>query len=484
MSLLKKDLQNGILARQKELLKQVEADPWRLKYHQQAPTGWLNDPNGIHQKDGIYHLYYQYSPLDASGGLKYWGHKTSKDLVHFKEEEIFLYPDQKYDCHGVYSGSAFEESGVIHFFYTGNVKLSGKQYDYISSGREQNTVHMTSRDGFSIDTREVAIDAKEYPEGFTQHIRDPKIIMKDDLYYMVLGGRTNEDKGAILLYESKNLNDWNYKGNLLEDQSGLGYMWECPDFFILDGQDILLMSPQGLLKEGYKFENVYQSGFLMGKTDWTTLKFLPSKDFEELDRGFDFYAPQTFEDEQGRRILWGWMGLPDIEPEYSNPTIERGWQHAMTMPRELNIENGKLKQRPLEEYRILRKNEWTQNVDLKEKNYTVSETSDAYEMIVEIKQPTEPLEIFLSQDVKVSFDGDLFTLELGESGYGRKTRSIELSTLTSIQLFVDSSSLEIFINDGDFVMTSRMYPTSNLREIKFEGSSRIQVKKWDLDATQ
>ncbi|API88703.1 sucrose-6-phosphate hydrolase [Marinilactibacillus sp. 15R] len=484
MNLIREELQKGIRARQKELLKQVEIDPWRLKYHQQAPTGWLNDPNGVHQKDGIYHLYYQYSPLEASGGLKYWGHKTSKDLVYFKEEEVFLFPDQKFDCHGVYSGSAFERNGLIHFFYTGNVKHIGKEHDYIVSGREQNTVHMTSKDGFAIDTREVVIDANEYPEGFTQHIRDPKIIEKDDLFYMVLGGRTSQDKGAILLYESENLNDWNYKGNLLDNQSGLGYMWECPDFFTLNGQDILLMSPQGVLREGYKFENVYQSGFLIGETDWSTLKFLPNTDFEELDRGFDFYAPQTFEDEKGRRILWGWMGLPDIEPEYSNPTIERGWQHAMTMPRELTIENSKLKQRPLEEYRVLRKNEWSQRVDLIETNYTVSETSDAYEMIVDIEKPTEPLKIFLSQDVKITFNGNLFTLELGESGYGRKTRSIELSTLTSIQLFVDSSSLEIFINDGEFVMTTRIYPNSNLREIQFEGRSRIQVKKWDLNAAQ
>lgn len=480
MSLLKKDLKNGIKSLQKDILKKVIEDPWRLAYHQQPPTGWLNDPNGVHQKDGIYHLYYQYSPLEPAGGLKYWGHKTSTDLVHFKEEDIFLYPDQKFDCHGVYSGSAFEKDGIIHFFYTGNVKHPG-EHDFITSGREQNTVHMTSKDGYKVDSREVVIDSTEYPAGFTKHIRDPKILEKDGLFYMVLGGRTSEDKGAILLYASKDLSNWDYKGNLLENQRGLGYMWECPDFFELNGQEILLMSPQGVEQSGHEFENVYQSGSIIGRTDWDALKFEPTADFVELDRGFDFYAPQTFLDEQGRRILWGWMGLPDIEPEYTNPTIERGWQHAMTLPRELTIENGTLKQRPLPEYQMLRKENLKVNLTLPEGVQTVPETSQTYEMIVEIEQSSEPLKIQFSQDVTLNFDGKTFTLELGDSGFGRSKRTIELSELTKIQLFLDTSSLEIFLNDGEHVLTTRLYPMSQPEMIQFSGNTPIQVNKWDLE---
>ncbi|WP_225743194.1 sucrose-6-phosphate hydrolase [Marinilactibacillus sp. Marseille-P9653] len=479
MNHIKETLQKEIKTKQPNLVEKVATDPWRLHFHQQPPTGWLNDPNGVYQKDGLYHLYYQYSPLDPTGGVKYWGHKTSTDLVHFKEEEIFLYPDQSFDRDGVYSGSAFEKDGVTHFFYTGNVKHPGT-HDYITSGREHNTVHMISQDGFHIDSREVVIDSSEYPDGFTQHIRDPKILEKDGLFYMVLGGRTNEDKGAILLYASKDLSNWEYKGNLLEKRPDLGYMWECPDFFELNGQDILLMSPQGVEQSGHEFENVYQSGSIIGKTDWDILKFEPTADFVELDRGFDFYAPQTFLDEQGRRILWGWMGLPDIEPDYSNPTIEKGWQHAMTLPRELTIEDGKLKQRPLPEYQVLRKQVQKMSIERTEALEMIKETSDTYEMIVKVEQPTRALKIKLSQDTTLEYNGKVFTLSLGASGFGRSKRTIELSELNSIQLFLDTSSLEIFLNDGEYVLTTRLYPTSQLNSIEFSGDTSVQISKWDL----
>ncbi len=87
-------------------------------------------------------------------------------------------------------------------------------------------------------------------------------------------------------------------------------------------------SPQGLAAKEHAYQNIHQSGYLIGEVDWETLTFKETSAFRELDYGFDFYAPQTFEDEQKRRILWGWMGLGDTSPEYSNPTIPRGWQHA------------------------------------------------------------------------------------------------------------------------------------------------------------
>ena len=75
----------------------VKKDKNRLHYHLMPPTGWLNDPNGLCQKDGIYHIYFQYTPYDCNWGIKLWGHYTSTDMIHFKEEEPFLYPDQKED---------------------------------------------------------------------------------------------------------------------------------------------------------------------------------------------------------------------------------------------------------------------------------------------------------------------------------------------------------------------------------------------------
>lgn len=138
--------------------------------------------------------------------------------------------------------------------------------------------------------------------------------------------------------------------NLFGEDYALGYMWECPDYFHLDGKDVLVFSPQGLAAKEHAYQNIHQSGYLIGEVDWETLTFKETSAFRELDYGFDFYAPQTFEDEQKRRILWGWMGLGDTSPEYSNPTIPRGWQHAATLPRQLSVKNDQLYQQPLPEF--------------------------------------------------------------------------------------------------------------------------------------
>lgn len=462
--------------------KKISEDPWRLTYHVMPPVGWLNDPNGVCQFNGTYHLYYQYSPTDPNGGLKYWGHATSEDLVTFTDHGIALYPDQSYDLHGVYSGSAFIKDDLIHFFYTGNVKHLGN-HDYITSGREQNTIHAVSRDGGkTIEKQEVIIHSSDYPQSFSNHVRDPKVTQIGETYYLILGARDRKDQGQILVYESNDLNQWSYVGVFAGPIAGLGYMWECPDFFNVNGSDILLMSPQGLQPENYRFQNVYQAGYLMGQADWNEVKFNPTTAFDELDRGFDFYAPQTFEDEQGRRILWAWMGLPDEDGRITNPTIDRGWQHAMTLPRELVVEKGKLYQRPLPDYKKLRHNEVELSLSI-DGNRQVDELhGEVFEMIVNVDRMGAELNIHLRQDTIIQYNQQeqLLTLSLGSSGYGRKKRSVKLDKLENIQIFSDTSSLEFFVNDGEHVFTTRLYPESEQDRIAFSGEAVINVKKWGI----
>ena len=381
-----------IQAAQAKLKPSVEADPWRLSYHQMPETGWLNDPNGAVQFDGVYHLYHQYVPQDPKGGATHWGHKTSTDMVHFKDEEIFMSPDQAFDQDGVYSGSAIVLDDKIHFFYTGNVKNEG-DHDYTFSGREQNTVHVVSPDGFTIESREVIIPHSAYPEGFTDHIRDPKVFELNGKYYLILGARRRTNVGSILIYSSPNLYDWEYEGIFLEGDEEQGYMWECPDYFNVSGKDILVFSPQGILPTTYNYHNPHAATYLTGQVNWDELKFQVEEDFRELDHGFDFYAPQTFEDDQGRRIMWVWMGIGDTQPEYNNPTIARGWQHAMALPRELNFEDGMLKQRPLVEYQTLRG---------QEQSYSLTELSsdtlrgEVYELLIKFDEGPKDFELLRS----------------------------------------------------------------------------------------
>ena len=122
---------------------------WAQTYHLMPPVGWLNDPNGLYQKDGVFHAYFQYAPFDVEGGVKMWGHSTSSDLVSWTYEGCALYPDEPFDCHGVYSGSALVLDDHVSVFYTGNVKLpdGNGAYDYINTGREGNTVMVDTADG-------------------------------------------------------------------------------------------------------------------------------------------------------------------------------------------------------------------------------------------------------------------------------------------------------------------------------------------------
>jgi len=457
-----------------EKLKQtITEDPWRLKFHIMPETGWLNDPNGAIQFDGLYHIYYQYVPETPLGGATHWGHMTSKDLVHFKQEPIFMSPDQTYDVDGVYSGSGIEKDGKLHFFYTGNVKKPG-DYDYIYNGREQNVVHVVSKDGFDIERREVVILHEDFPEGFSDHIRDPKIHEKDGTYYMVLGARTEDNLGSILVYTSRDLEEWTYRGTLIEGTEEQGYMWECPDFFEIDGESMLILSPQGILPEEYRFNNPHVAGYVLGETDWEEAQFQPTAKFHEFDRGFDFYAPHTFEDEKGRRIMWSWMGVGDTMPEYTNPTIARGWQHALAMPRELVLENGGIYQRPLEEYKSLRKNEEVQSI--KEADDLAGEV---YELLIDFDE-SDAFELTLRQDTKLIYDGEILTLQHGKSGYGRRKRMTPIKKIHKLQIFVDTSSMEIFVNDGEYVLTTRVYPEPGADTIKLDTQAEGTITYWEI----
>ena len=289
---------------------EMVSKPYRLTHHLMPPCGWLNDPNGLSWYQGRYHVFFQYSPFEVKGGLKFWGHYSSEDLINWIYEGVSLYPDSPADCHGVYSGSALAEEETLHLFYTGNVKLDG-DYDYINNGRCANTLHVESKDGIEFGIKENVIPCTQYPEDYTCHIRDPKVWKEGDRYRMVLGGRRKDDHGAVLLYSSWNLKQWKLDRELTTEEK-FGYMWECPDMFELNGKEILSVSPQGVKREEYRYQNIYLSGYFILRDGGVS-----TEDFREWDMGFDFYAPQTFVDKKGRRILIGWMGMPDAEEEYN-----------------------------------------------------------------------------------------------------------------------------------------------------------------------
>ena len=426
---------------------------FRQKLHLMPPTGWLNDPNGLCQFKGIYHAFFQYSPFNAEGGAKMWGHYTSKNMIDWEYQGVMLYPDQPFDCSGVYSGCAFLEDGEMYLYYTGNVKLEDSDdYDYVNSGREANTVLVTSTDGINFGPKRLLMRNSDYPSDLTRHVRDPKVWKENGVYYMLQGARTKEDVGQAVIFRSEDRINWTYNSRV-ETKEKFGYMWECPDYFEVDGTKILSASVQGLTGGEWKDRNVYQSGYFT--VDGDILGEYSLSDYRLWDYGFDYYAPQSFATEDGRRIQIGWMGMPDCE-EYTNCTISDGWQHCFTFPREVFVKDGIVRQRPireLDEKRQLRK---------QAKNRLVMENISTYEITINNIEQNEFTAV-LGNDLVMEHYENTFVIKFKDNGKdsvscGRDRRSVRLEQLSDVRILADSSSAEVFLNDGEYVFSTRYYP--------------------------
>lgn len=390
-----------------EARNQVKADPGRLGYHLMPPVGWLNDPNGLCQFNGIYNIFYQYTPGHPQGAdHRGWGHYQTRDFVHYQELDDPFVPDTEADGKGSYSGSALVRDGKIHFFYTGNNKLPG-DYDYINSGRIHWVVHSESLDGIHFSPKEVLMKNADYPQNLSCHVRDPKIYTLNGVDYMVLGARTKDSKGQVEVFKSEDESLRHWKPvSTISAQQPFGYMWECPDLFDLDGHLVLMTCPQGVDRNGLQYENIYQNGWFEVNPDLDHDQ--KAGPFTELDYGFDFYAPQSFEDEKGRRILIGWMGIPDAD--YTNPTTEHNWQHALSLPRALRWENGQIAQSVIEEIEALRQEEIA--VDLGAGSCMKLPSS---QIELDLEAPKGSFTITFRKDCTLSYDASssLFVLDMG-----------------------------------------------------------------------
>ena len=360
-------------------------------------------------------------------------------------------------------------------YYTGNVKLLG-DYDYVNQGRESNTVLAVSKDGISFENKNCIMTNADYPSNCTCHVRDPKVWREGDRYYMVQGARRRgtvqgEDIGEVLLFESEDKVNWQICDRITS-KIPFGYMWECPDYFQLDGVNILAVCPQGVNAEGIRYQNIYQCGYFTA--DKKIMSQCRLGDFTELDYGFDFYAPQTFQDEKGRRLMIGWAGMPDAD--YTNPTAQKeNWQHCLSVPRVLEWKNGQIFQQPAEELQMLRQEKISEEIT----GCFVKRGLSMYEIEFFVSQA---FEIRIAQDLVIRYEPNsrktVLTLS-GSLAFGRTSRTVLVDKMEKIHLLVDNSILEIFINDGEQVMTTRFYPKEKVHDLIINADSG-KVNLWRL----
>lgn len=472
--------------RKNKLAREIDTLP---KYHVTGEVGWINDPNGFSFYNGFYHLFYQYHPYDIKWGPMHWGHAVTKDFIKWEQLPVALAPDSIYDVDGCFSGSGIQVGDMHVLMYTGNINPKPEDPELI---RQVQCIAIGDGINYTKIGRNSVISTNDLPrDSNLSDFRDPKIFKKEDSFYTVVGSRHEDGSGQILLYRSLNLIDWEYVGTLCRSENKIGRMWECPDLFELDGKDVLLMSPQQMEPIEYEYHNGNCTTVMIGEMNFETGEYSYPK-YEEIDYGMDFYAPQTLETPDGRRIMIAWMQAWDRDM----PSAPYGWVGAMTLPRELKVVNGKLIQKPVREIMNYRKNEVNyQNLTIK----NVTELKGINGRIIELNTEIDMLEAerltikFMKNDMYetvlyydkvegvIGFDRTASGSGITQRNEAKAPVTLNNNQLT-LQIFMDTFSVEVFINEGEKVMSTTVFTPIDAQGITFEADQPIimNVSKWDL----
>ncbi|MGM9540861.1 glycoside hydrolase family 32 protein, partial [Anaerovibrio sp.] len=285
---------------------------WHNGFHLEMPFGLINDPNGLAFANGEYHIFFQWNPVGCEHKHKCWAYTKTKDFAVYSRPRLAMQPTDSHDKDGCYSGCGFAEKGGVRVLYTCNAK------DECGVRTPAQRLGTLQADG-TIRKDEIIVEKEA--EGYTAHFRDPYIFQRNGRRYFVLGAQDEARRGRAVVYrEAVRQNGrgddgrsddgsgdnggrsvgfgcdgtgaWEFLGEIRTEYPDFGYMWECPNLLQFETGDVLLFCPQGLEPEEHAFQNRYQSGYVAGALDLDGM-VMKHGDFHELDRGFDFYAPQV-----------------------------------------------------------------------------------------------------------------------------------------------------------------------------------------------
>lgn len=462
---------------------------YRPTFHLAPPQGWMNDPVGFIHWQGAWHLFYQHHPHSPVWGPMHWGHARSTDLVQWEHLPIALAPDSPWDRGGCFSGSALGmDDGSLLLMYTGVIPNPPGP-----AAQVQCTAHSQDGIAFTKTPSNPVIPQDQIPlEASTVDFRDPRLIYREGVTYALIGSQSPEGQGQVLLYRSTDLLHWEFLSILLQGTETQGTVWECPDLFHLDGVDVLLVSPQYMPPQGEAYRNLHSVVAFTGTMDWDTGTFTPLGT-QPLDWGFDFYAPQTALAPDGRRIMIAWMDM--WEQPYPTAQLGHGWAGAMTLPRELSLKNGRIVSQPIRELQAYRTMPQNWNPFTLEGSLEIHQPPSSFHLVCEFQmKDTLPFGLILStgiqEETRLSFTPETLTLELDRtpSGHGSGgSRRVILESLPEtlhLEIIADRSSLEMFVNHGEAVLSARIYPHQHRRTLRLwaQGNCVIMnMKLWNLE---
>lgn len=481
-----------------EMMEKKITDQMRPEFHLSARVGWMNDPNGFSFYHGEYHMFYQYHPFDAHWGSMHWGHAVSKDLLCWEHRPAALAPDRDYDKVGCFSGSAVVLPDGRHLLMYTSV-TEKEQADGTVRDIQNQSIAIGDGTDYEKYEHNPVLKADILPEGCSRYdFRDPKIWQAaDGSYLCVIGNRPADGSGQILLFSSPDGLEWKYEKVLDANRNRFGKMWECPDFFWLDGKWVLLISPQDMLPRGLEYHNGNGTLCLIGSCDEKDWTFVEESD-QAIDYGIDFYAPQTTLAPDGRRIMIGWMQNWDTSGIHPR---EDPWFGQMSLPRELSVKEGRLIQKPVRELEQMRKNKVEYREVLFADSVIQLENIEGRRLDLELCiRPGDKEHIFHKFAVRfaqneeyhtaVSFRPRESVLKVDRKFSGERRDVVhQRSCLVrrengglKLRLILDRFSAEIFVNDGEQVMTVTFYTDQAARGISFlaDGSVSMDVIKYDL----
>lgn len=434
-----------------------------MEIHLKSPRGWINDPNGFIFYKGKYHLFYQHFPYAPVWGRMHWGHAVSSDLLNWQHLNTALFPSKTDDCDGCFSGSAIGHGGKMHIFYT------GVRYDLPNP---ENTncclddkftaaqLHIASDDGYAFDNfkgKTTVISPLNEPErGCRTHTRDPKVWRGNDgNFYMVLGTSALYDAskpagcpdvpsrsvGRLLFYKSADLENWEYVN--YAEREGLGWMWECPDYFRTDDSDVLICSPIGIAGGSQtvcslvKFE---EEGCRMEIPD----------EYQFFDYGLDLYAPQSTIDENKKRTVIAWLRMPK--------PMKDGNIGMFCIPRICEVKKRHIYFRPHPNIQ----NRFTKKLNSPEKICMIrmklfeGEEADVCGFTIMRKNG-----IIITDRSKVFSPCE---------GFKTICETPEIKDGYDLEIYMDEYLIEVFVNSGEYVISNAVY---NLTDSISAGNAEI-----------
>ena len=465
-------------------------EKYRPQYHFTPDSAWMNDPNGMVYYEDEYHLFYQYYPDSTVWGPMHWGHAVSTDLVHWEHLPIALYPDS---LGYIFSGSAVVDwnnsSGlgtnenpplIIFFTYHNPLIVKAGGIDVESQAL-----------AYSIDKGRTWIKYEGNPviaNDGNRDFRDPKVFWNDDIQKWNLLLSANDH---VQIYTSDNLINWTKESDFGYDAGTHDGVWECPDLFKLNvgGTDeskwvmIVNINPGGP-------NGGSGTQYFTGDFDGETF-VADSKNTKWIDWGHDNYAGVTWSDvpkEDGRRIFLGWMSNWD----YAQVVPTESWRSAMTIPCELSLirkaDNYLLKSSPVKEMDMITNKarvvrvadqmiDGEKIIDLHEVNLNQSRLNFSFN--IGDSQPSLFGFIFeneLGEHIKLTYSSiaKQFWFNRTNSGdvsFSDKFPAIsvapfEINQTVYFEMFIDAASIEVFVNDGELVMTEIFFNSEPYTQLK------------------